>query len=117
MKKTPQPANEWIVNLDDSVPCDRVVELPAGFEIDPENPDFATSPTAYADRVLGARLHVRAVDGPVRPRKFRTYALALAAAREEFAGGEASFDGIRVFDGITVKGGIGRRWWPVQATL
>ena len=106
--------DEWLVLLDDAYPHNIVRSLPPGYVPDG---DFAESTVGYAERVTAARLHVSACDGAVRPRKFRTYAAALEAARAEFPDGEASFDGIRRFDGISVQlAGFGR-WVPVSANL
>ena len=106
--------DKWLVLLDDAYPHNIVRPLPPGYVPDG---DFAESTVGYAERVTAARLHVTACDGAVRPRKFRTYAAALEAARAEFPDGEASFDGIRRFDGISVQlAGFGR-WVPVSANL
>ena len=109
-----QANNEWLVSLDDAYPHRTVRPLPPEYVADG---DFAESPTGYAERVTAARLHVTACDGPVRPRKFKTFAAALEAARGEFPCGEASFDGVRVFSGITVRlAGFGK-WVNVSASL
>lgn len=106
--------DEWLVRLDDAYPHNIVRPLPPSYVADG---DFAEAATGYAERVTAARLHVSACDGAVRPRKFRTYAAALEAARAEFPNGEASFDGIRAFNGITVQlAGFGK-WVNVRANL
>ena len=106
--------DEWLVLLDDAYPHNIVRPLPPGYVPDG---DFAESTVGYAERVTAARLHVSACDGAVRPRKFKTYASALEAARAEFPNGEASFDGIRAFNGITVQlAGLGK-WVSVRSNL
>jgi len=110
--------NEWLVMLDDEVPCDKVTVLPVGYAITEDNEDFAEmAGRGYAERVTAARLLVTAVDGKVPAKRFKTYREALEAARKEFAGGEASFDGIRVFDGIQVRVGDSKLWYNVNANL
>ena len=104
--KPPRQA-EWL--LMDETGVNRVTtELPNGAAANTEEtmifgPDAEGPGSWLALRITAARLHVRACDGPVPPRRFTTFAAAVAEARAEFAGGEASFDGIRAFAGITVK--------------
>ncbi len=100
--------NEWVVEGNG-----KVVELPEGFEVlEDTDADFATTPESYAERVTAVRLLMTAVDGKCSPKRFKSFAEALTAAREEFGNGMGvAEDGVRRFDGIQVRLGVGLRSW------
>ena len=100
--------NEWVIEGNG-----KVVELPEGFTIlEDTDMDFATTPTSFAERVTAVRMLMTAVDGKCSPKRFKSFADALKAAREEFGSGMGvSEDGVRRFDGIQVKLGVGLQSW------